>query len=107
MKLPSVSATVELLEGQELEGNLDAAGFNLLLAHYLLNFHHLRDAQLLWKRIPEELKVADGEMCRIWQVGQCLLAKNVSQLYQLGEETPWSPPVQPLMSELMEVVRRR
>ncbi len=79
------------LEAQELEGLLaqNAGGFVRLLALYLV-VNDLRQAQLLWKRLPAQKKEADSELVAVWHVAQKLWIRDFSTAYAAAKTREWS-----------------
>ena len=61
------------IEDQELDsqlGLLTAELYTEFLGLYLLTNDNI-NAKLLWKRIPENIKLTHNELKALWEVGKC------------------------------------
>lgn len=90
------------MENDELqEGSLTTKQYTKLFSAYLFN-NQLCAAKLLWRRVPECMKL-DPELQKVWLIGQALWNKDYTQAYNLIDRQ-WSDV---LMRSEMATLKRR
>ncbi|XP_059472336.1 COP9 signalosome complex subunit 8 [Neocloeon triangulifer] len=99
------------LEREELEAAigtpLQAQKYTQLLAIYLYH-NDLCNAKMLWKRIPEAVKLADEELNAVWRIGQRMWQRDFYLMHlALAQTDSWTEPVAPIMDALKGQVRSR
>ncbi|CAG0889435.1 unnamed protein product [Darwinula stevensoni] len=100
-----VEVAMRNLEQQELKGFIDDAAadnYAQLLCCYLYTYD-LCNAKMLWKRIPQRLKV--GELAAIWKLGTFLWKKDYIGFYAAARGTEWSDPVKDILKRLIGLVQ--
>ena len=58
------------------------------------------NARFLWKRIPQDTKEADEELCCVWNIAKQMWQKNYGQVYELILGKDWSGSLAPMMKTL-------
>lgn len=100
----------KVLEGQELESagsQTSPQVYGQLLAIYLL-FNDLTSAKFLWKRIPDRIKAANGELSTIWAVGKLMWARNYAEIYRTIDSIPiWPNHLKNIMKLITQSTRKR
>jgi COP9 signalosome complex subunit 8 len=56
---------------------------------------------MLWKRIPEPVKLAEEELNAVWRIGQKMWQRDFYLMHiALAQTENWSEPVAPIMDAL-------
>jgi COP9 signalosome complex subunit 8 len=56
---------------------------------------------MLWRRIPESVKLAEEEMNAVWRIGQKMWQRDFYLVHlALAQTENWSEPVAPIMDAL-------
>jgi len=76
-----------------------------LCAYLIVN--DLNNARFLWKRIPQDTKEADEELCCVWNIAKQMWQKNYGQVYELILGKDWSGSLAPMMKTLKETYQTR
>lgn len=94
------------LEKQELRGEMTGEAYCQLLVCYLV-VDDVRNAQLLWQRMPTAKKESDPVFTDLWTIGKCLTVKDTIGAYGAMKKRDWPESLKPLVGELLKQTRMR
>uniref|UniRef100_H2YNC3 COP9 signalosome complex subunit 8 n=1 Tax=Ciona savignyi TaxID=51511 RepID=H2YNC3_CIOSA len=99
---------VSRLEESELEssqGKLSLEQYSELLSLYICS-HDLLNARLLWKRIPDNIKVS-SELKAIWEVGKAAWLSDYQAMHVAVQSFEWSTTIKSIMEAFTMDIKER
>lgn len=103
-----ITGMLHNLEQLEIDGrDLTQADYETFLALYLA-INDLSNAKFLWKRIPDSIKTSEArQLMNIWEIGKSLIKGDNSAVYQVLDNTLWSPHLSSIISHLKKTLITR